>query len=87
MLHSAALAIGWKSALRGLLAPRATRSQANTLFDRTPAGDAGDGKDDEREPFHLDDTEIAQRLVKDRGLTLYITPPHAHLVFPTLSAR
>ena len=87
MLHSAALAIGWKSALRGLLAPRDRSSQANTLFDRNPANDGTDGNDDEREPFHLDDTEIALRLVKDRGLTLYTTPPHAHIVFPTLSAR
>ena len=87
MLHSAALAIGWKSALRGLLAPRDAFSQANTLFDRNPDKDGPDSNDDEREPFHLDDTEIARRLVKDRGLTLYITPPHAHLVFPALSTR
>ena len=80
-------ALGWKSALRGLLAPRDALSRANTLFHRNPDKDGPDSTDDEREPFHLDDTEIAQRLVKDRGLTLYITPPHAHLVFPGLSAR
>ena len=87
MLHSAALAIGWKSALRGLLAPRDGSRQTNALLDQIPATDGTDGNDDEREPFHLDDTEIALRLVKDRGLTLYTTPPHAHLLFPTLSAR
>ena len=86
MLHQA-FAIGWKSALRGLLASRDASGLANTLFDRNSTNDGADGNDDEREPFHLDDTEIAHRLGKDRGLFLYITPPHAHLVFPSLTAR
>ena len=87
MLHASALAHGWKSALLALVETR-TRSSSENLLDhyesRPPSSDGGD---DEREPFHLDDTELVTRLVRDRGLLLYTTPPHAHLVFPTLSAR
>jgi hypothetical protein len=43
--------------------------------------------DDDREAFHLDDTEIALRLVNARGLQEYTTPPHAHLLFPQKPVR
>jgi hypothetical protein len=43
--------------------------------------------DDEREPFHLDDTEIALRFVNSRGLQEYTTPPHAHLLLPQKLVR
>ena len=49
---------------------------------RDPFPDTPDQLDDEREPFHLDDEELAKRLVKDRGLVRYSTPPHTHLLFP-----
>lgn len=79
MLHSTDLHYGWRSALHSL---------AET-FSRTPSGDEPhaddstlDDGDDELEPFHLDDTELANRLIRDRNLINYSTPPHAHLIFP-----
>ncbi len=79
MLHNTNLHHGWRSALHSLA----------ENFSRSPSGDEPraddstlDDGDDEREPFHLDDTELANRLVRDRGLIHYSTPPHAHLLFP-----
>ena len=58
---------GWKSALRSL---------AENVSRHEPTDESGqddallDVNDDaELEPFHLDDTELASRLVRDRGLT------------------
>jgi hypothetical protein len=79
MLH-ADLHHGWRSALRSLAA-NVSKHAAN---DETPLDDEVlDVSDDtELEPFHLDDTELAGRLVRDRGLIHYSTPPHTHLLFP-----
>ena len=81
MLHPSDLHTGWRSALRSLASSMRTDpaddTRRNALHD--------DGNDAEREPFHLDDTELANRLVRDRGLTNYSTPPHARLVFPDLA--
>ena len=85
MLHASALAVRWKSAFYALF-QREGVADANV----TPAVDSprnASDSDEEREPFHLDDTEIALRLVQTRGLQEYKTPPHAHLMFPSLSVR
>ena len=67
---------GWASALH-LLAENITE---------TPGGDGPvsptDDADDEREPFHLDDTELANRLARDRGLPYTSSPSHAERPFP-----
>ncbi len=78
MMHPSDLHTGWRTALRSL-ALRVTAKQP----DDRPAPEAipDDGDDAEREPFHLDDTELASRLIRDRGLIHYGTPPHAHLLF------
>jgi len=86
MLHASALAVGWRSALLALLPQRGSdlRQPADSTMDALrPSIDA----DDDREPFHLDDTEIALRLVNSRGLQDYTTPPHAHLLFPKNPVR
>jgi hypothetical protein len=83
MLDASALAIGWKSALLALIDARKQSSEAKSLAsdDSAPA-DMTESGDDEREPFHLDDTELAQRVVRDRGLVRYRTPPNNH-TFPS----
>ena len=83
MLHASALALGWKSALLALVETRNGPSSENPLGGGEALPPSSDGGDDEREPFHLDDTELATRLVRDRGLVHYSTPPHAHLIFPS----
>jgi hypothetical protein len=86
MLHASALAVGWRSALLALFSQR--RSNVGQAVDsNTDIPKQWAESDDEREPFHLDDTEIALRLVKSRGLGEYRTPPHAHLMFPQLPVR
>jgi hypothetical protein len=81
MLHPSDPNTGWRSALRSL-----AESLSAEPADKTPQGDPRtDAEEDaEREPFHLDDTELAKRLVRDRGLIHYSTPPHARLVFPDM---
>jgi hypothetical protein len=81
MLHPSDPHTGWRSALSSL-----AQSLSTDPADKTPQGDpnSDDGEDAEREPFHLDDTELAKRLVRDRGLIHYSTPPHARLVFPDM---
>ena len=81
MLQPADFQSGWRSALRSLalsISPERTEKGP----DSDPAPEQGD--DAEREPFHLDDTELANRLVRDRGLIHYSTPPHARLLFPDM---
>jgi hypothetical protein len=85
MLHASALAVGWKSAFYALF-KRESAADATV----TPGLDilrSAQDSDEEREPFHLDDPEIALRLVTSRGLQEYITPPHAHLLFPSINVR
>ena len=86
MLHASALAVGWKSALLALL-PQRRNGVAQVADSSTEPFRQCADVDDEREPFHLDDTEIALRLVKSRGLQEYTTPPHAHLLFPQRPVR
>ena len=86
MLHASALAVGWKSALLSLL-PQRRNAAAQTAASSTDVPRQCPESDDDREPFHLDDTEITLRLVKSRGLQEYRTPPHAHLMFPQLPGR
>jgi hypothetical protein len=85
MLHASALAVGWKSALLALL-PHRRNDAGDTAVSNMDTRQAAE-VDDEREPFHLDDTEITLRLVKSRGLQEYKTPPHAHLMFPPKPVR
>ena len=87
MFHASALACGWRSALRALIEAHNAPCLKNPLHDGEALTDGSDRGDDEREPFHLDDTELASRLVRDRGLVHYSTPPHTHMVFPSLPAR
>ncbi len=86
MLHASALAVGWKSALLAMFPQRRT-AVAQTVDSSTDVPRQCPETDDDREPFHLDDTEIALRLVKSRGLQEYRTPPHAYLMFPQLPVR
>jgi hypothetical protein len=85
MLHASALAVGWRSALLALL-PRRQGDVGQIPVSGTDITKQCAEADDDREPFHLDDTELALRLVS-RGLQEYRTPPHAHLMFPQLPAR
>ena len=87
MLHASARSIGWTSALLALVHFHAPARLALGSGEADLASDAADLNDDEREPFHLDDTELATRLVRDRGLIHYRTPPHTHLMFPSPSAQ
>jgi hypothetical protein len=87
MLHASALAIGWRSALFALVEAHKAPCLENPMAECESLMDGIDQGDDEREPFHLDDTELATRLVRDRGLSHYRTPPHSHLVFPFLPNR
>ena len=83
MMHASALAVGWRSALLALAAShRAAPRLAHDAFDGGPRPDAPEEADDEREPFHLDDEEIASRLVRDQGPVCHSTPPRAHRRFP-----
>lgn len=82
MPHTSGLHHGWRSALRSL---SENLSKHQVADDARPDDALRDDSDDsEREPFHLDDTELAGRLVRDRGLPHYSTPPHAHLLFPRM---
>ena len=72
----------WKEALLALIQPfrvpdRAGAARARLLAELQ--------LDDDREAFHLDDTGVADRVRRDNGLAHYRTPPHARLVFPTLT--
>ncbi len=83
MFHASDLHQGWRSALRSLAENIARHPSAGSAC-RDDAEPVDDGDDSEREPFHLDDTELAGRLVRERGLPHYNTPPHAHLLFPQM---
>ncbi len=77
MMHATALAISWRDALLSLVeGHRNLPSDSPDPADTPP--DENESTDDEREPFHLDDTELANRLVRDRGLVHYQTPPNTH---------
>lgn len=81
MLHASDFQVGWPSALRSLaLSVRMTADPTDIAPQGDPVPD--DGDDAEREPFHLDDTELASRLVRDRGLIHYSTPPRPRHGFP-----
>ncbi|MEP6729301.1 MAG: hypothetical protein ABJE10_01620 [bacterium] len=82
MLHASALAVGWKSALLALFHSRDLSTAANVDAENDIPKLCLEG-DDEIEAFHLDDTEIAVRLVKVPGFHDYRTPPHANLLFPS----
>ena len=81
MSHSPDFHTGWRAALRAL-----AKSVPAPAGDENPGQGAlaGDDDDAEREAFHLDDTELATRLIRDRSLLLYSTPPHARLLFPDM---
>jgi hypothetical protein len=85
MLHASALAVSWKAAFYALFQRNAVADASVTSGMDIPRLVVD--RDDEREAFHLDDMEIAPRLVNTRGLHEYKTPPHAHLLFPSLPAR
>ncbi|MEO7456759.1 MAG: hypothetical protein ABIY52_10890 [Gemmatimonadaceae bacterium] len=72
----------WKAALVALLTPKRSDTPAVE-----PSTEAPGQVEDDREPFHLDDLSLAKRLRRDRGLVQYRTPPHARLVFPTLTGQ
>ena len=86
MLHASALAVGWRSALLALL-PQRRNGLRQPLVPPLDASRPSIEPDDDREPFHLDDTEIALRLAMSRGLQEYLTPPHAHVLFPLKPVR
>ncbi len=78
----------WKAALMALVTPRdVSSSLAARQAEREAASKDASEPDDEREPFHLDDTETPKRFLRERGLVQYRTPPHARLVFPTLTGQ
>ena len=81
MLHPSDLHTAWRAALRSLSQSVMAAEPEERAEPAPPSDDTGDA---EREPFHLDDTELASRLVRDRGLIHYGTPPHARLVFPSM---
>ena len=87
MLHASALALGWRSALHALVESHKVPHLQKPIGDVEAFMESSDQPDDEREPFHLDDTELAWRLGNDRGGVSFSTPPHAHHVFPTLPVR
>ena len=87
MLHASALAPGWTSALLALVESHNAPRFQKPIGDVEAFMDGSDQPDDEREPFHLDDTELAWRLGKDCGVASFSTPPHAHQVFPRLPVR
>ena len=81
MLHASALAVGWRSALLALLPQRRSGlRQPPVPFMEVPRPSVD--SDDDREPFHLDDTEIALRFVHARGFQEYTTSPHAPPLSP-----
>ena len=86
MTHSADN-IGWTSALLALVEAARPTPVETPIVAEEIARNSLDQADDEREPFHLDDTELATRLVRDRGLVHYRTPPHTHLIFPPVPPR
>jgi hypothetical protein len=87
MLHASALAVGWRSALLALLPQRRNDLREPLVSLLMDAPRPSVDSDDDREPFHLDDMELALRLVNSRGLQEYPTPPHAHLLFPQKPVR
>ena len=72
--------LGGRAFLRRSLAPGARAERPDETPVNPPVPD--DVEDAEREPFHLDDTELANRLVRDRGLIHYTTPPRSRNVRP-----
>ena len=84
MLHASALAVSWRTAFYALFQREGVANANVTSGMDIPR--FADGEE-EREPFQLDDTEVASRLVETRGLDDYKTPPHAHLLFPSLPVR
>lgn len=84
MLNTTDLHYGWRSALQSL-AENFSRTPIG--HEPRPEGSRTDDGDDELEPFHLDDLELANRLMRDRSLIHYSTPPHAHLLFPLAVQR
>lgn len=77
MMHASALAISWRTALLSLVDGH--RSPTNQSPDRVVAVlEENDPGDDEREAFHLDDTELANRLVRDRDVVQHRTPLQSH---------
>ena len=82
MMHASALAVGWRSALRALADSHRTYPRlAHDARDGELRTDTAEQPDDEREPFHLDDEELASRLVRDCGPVRHSTPPHTHRRF------
>jgi hypothetical protein len=86
MLYASAFAVSWKSAFLGLFQQPDASAHADTSLSIDIPKENSDC-DEEREAFHLDDTEIALRLVKSRGLHEYKTPPHAYVLFPSQPVR
>jgi hypothetical protein len=84
MLSASAHEFGWKTVLIALAARRWSERQA-ALETMPVAAEpvALQSVDDDKEPFHLDDTEMTSRL-SGRVAVSYTTPPHAHLIFPML---
>lgn len=69
MLHAAAHEFGWRTALFALTAGRWDDTLlADPAAQPSEAGAIHDDRQDETEPFHLDDMEIASRLVDDPPL-------------------
>lgn len=83
MLHASALAIGWRSALFALAQAHTEAHRAGARAGESRVSPGADDGDDEREPFHLDDTELVLRLARDRGLINYRTPPYSIPAIPS----
>ena len=84
MLHASALAIGWRSALFALAEAHSRAPRAGSDAGDSSAAPSGpDDGDEDREPFHLDDTELALRLARDRGLVSYRTPAQSIPAIPS----
>ena len=76
MIHSSDLHRSWRTALHQLA--EGVTNAPSSDEPHPPTDDA----DDEREPFHLDDTELANRLVRDRGLPYSSAPSYAQRSCP-----
>ena len=85
MLHASALAISWRSAFFSLFPQPRDPVYPSTPFGADIPRQSPDA-DEEREAFHLDDMEIASRLVKPRGPG-YETPSHAQRIVPSRPVR
>ena len=84
-MHASALAINWRTALLALAEAhtRAARTGNRAAEPSEAPSDSDDGDDDEREPFHLDDTELVLRLARARGIVNYRTPPYSIPAIPS----